>query len=109
MLVNIQPRDSPHVVWESLSGPFSRDQIKLTLIDFFDWNLRSWRDFRYFKVKILEFQARPEVVGREGLVEVADVDVLWDVDQRERQTTSGSPAYGISLPQRSDLPALYNP
>jgi hypothetical protein len=29
-------------IWENLAGPFSQDEVKLTLIDFFDW-----RDFRY--------------------------------------------------------------
>lgn len=78
MFVNMQSADNPDNSWEVVAGPFSRDQIKLTLIDFFDWSVHTWRDFRYYKVKILHLQGRPELVGREGLVEVSEADVLWN-------------------------------
>jgi hypothetical protein len=79
MFVSMQATDGSNLGWQLLSGPFSPDQVKLTLIDLFDWSVRNWRDFRYYRVKIREFQDRPELIGREGLVDVLDVDVLWNV------------------------------
>jgi len=59
-------------------GPFSDSQLKLTLVDFFDWNVRNWRDFRYYLVKIVAFENKPELVNCEGLVDVLDTDALWN-------------------------------
>ena len=78
MFVNMRSAEKPDNIWELVAGPFSRDQFKLTLIDFFDWNILTWRDFRYYKVKILYLQGRSELVGHEGLVEVLEADVLWN-------------------------------
>jgi hypothetical protein len=65
-------------VWELINGPFSGEQIKLSLIDFFDWQLLGWRDFRYYLVKIDEFHPDPSLRDCKALVEVGDVDVLWE-------------------------------
>lgn len=81
MFVNMQSADAPNRSWEYLTGPFSKDQVTLTLIDLFDWNVRGYRDFRYYRVKICDFKDRQEMVGQEGLVEVLDVDVLWNVSE----------------------------
>lgn len=68
-------------VWENLQGPFANDQLKLILVDFFDWSVMNWRDFRYYKVRILDFHGRPELIKREALIEVLDADVLWNVHE----------------------------
>ncbi len=81
MFVNMRSADAPNLNWEHLPGPFSKDHVKLTLIDLFDWNVRCYRDFRYYRVKVLDFKGRPEFVGQEGLVDVLDVDVLWNVNE----------------------------
>jgi len=80
ILVNMQSADAPNLVWEKFSGPFTAQQIKLSLIDLFDWSVMDRRDFRYYKVKIQEFQDRPELIGREGLVDVYEADVMWNVN-----------------------------
>lgn len=65
--------------WEHMRGPFRADQLHLTLVDLFDWNVLSWRDFRYYRVKISKFDGRPELTDRAGLVDVLEADVLWNV------------------------------
>ena len=49
----------------------------MSVIDFFDLNLRSWREFRYYRTKIEAFPADPSLVGCEALLEVGNVDVIW--------------------------------
>ena len=65
-------------VWKTVDGPFQANDVKLGLLDFFDWQLLDWRDFRYFLVRVDEFQPNPSLAGCRGLVEVSDVDVLWE-------------------------------
>ena len=45
LIVNEGSSDSPR--WTELTGPFGKEDFTLTMNDFFDWNVRSWRDFRY--------------------------------------------------------------
>ena len=71
--------DALSLNWEHLSGPFSANQVNLSLIDFFDWNVHHWRDFRYYRVRIHGFENKPELVGRDGLIDVLDADVMWNV------------------------------
>lgn len=68
----------PGKCWTHVVGPFRPGDLRLTLLDFFDWEELNWRDFRYYRVRIDAFPARPESVGREGLVENLDADVVWD-------------------------------
>lgn len=38
-------------------------------IAYFDWNRMDYVDFRYFRVKIAEFETQPELAGREALID----------------------------------------
>lgn len=78
MRVDIGLPDRPGHQWGELAGEFTKNSLSLTLLDFFDWNELTWRDFRYFRVKINGIQGDPDKVGREGLIDALDVDVLWD-------------------------------
>ncbi len=59
------------------NGQFRTPPLKLTLLDFFDWDMRNWRDFRYYLTRISEFQGHEELVGKQAIVDVLEVDVLW--------------------------------
>jgi hypothetical protein len=65
-------------IWEELKGEFKADELTLTLLDFFDWDVMNWRDFRFYRVRIDHMAGRPEKVGREALIDVLEVDVLWE-------------------------------
>jgi hypothetical protein len=64
--------------WKSVNGPFGPTDIKMCLLDFFDWNLLAWRDFRYYLVQIDECRAEQSLAGCRGLIEVEYVDILWE-------------------------------
>jgi hypothetical protein len=42
---------------------------ELHFLEYFDWNLMDYADFGYYRVKIVSFEAHPEVVGRGALVD----------------------------------------
>ena len=65
-------------IWKTMQGPFKADDVNLSLLDFFDWQQLGWRDFRYFLVHVKALPAHPSLIGCCGLVEVGDVDVLWE-------------------------------
>ncbi len=71
--------DTPNFKWDEVSGPFTAKQLKLTLLNFFDWEIENWRDFRYFRVRIQAFEDKPQFIGCDALVEVLHADVLWNV------------------------------
>ncbi len=64
--------------WELVNGPFEANRIRLVLLDFFDWELQSWRDFRYYLARIEAFPDDPSLAGSRALVEVPHADVLWE-------------------------------
>ena len=78
IVVNRKAVGSASSDWQVEHGPFSNHEINLTLVNFFDWDVRSRRDFRYYLVKIVAFNNRPELIGCEALVDVIDTDVWWD-------------------------------
>jgi hypothetical protein len=64
-------------IWIPLQGPFKADDIRMTLIDLFDWMPLAYSDLRYYVVLIQAFQEHPEKVGQHALVDVNWVRVLW--------------------------------
>ena len=46
----------------------SRD-IRRAFIDFFDWDVMSYVDFRYYRVRIVTFSAHDDLTGREAPVQ----------------------------------------
>lgn len=64
-------------VFELLKGPFKADDLKLSVIDLFDWQELGWREFRYYRARVEHFSPDPSIVGCEALVDVSEVDVLW--------------------------------
>ena len=64
-------RETPHLGNQRWDSPVDRldASADLRFVDYFDWDTRIHRDFRYYRVRIASFPAHPEVVGRDALVE----------------------------------------
>ena len=62
-----------------MPGPFRPDELDLRPIDLFDWDELTWRDFRYYRVRIERCDRYPNTAGQEALVDV-------------KPTSSGIPA-----------------
>ena len=50
----------------------------LRLIDYFDWDNSTYRDFRYYHARITGFPAHPELVGHDALIETLHAKVFFD-------------------------------
>lgn len=64
--------------WDRFERPFHKQELQLSIIDFFDWDQLSWKDFPDFRVRIHMLAGHPEFEGRDGLINCTEVDVVWD-------------------------------
>ncbi len=78
MLIDVGLDNKPGECWKPFNEGFAPADLKVTLLDFFDWTEQSWRDFRYYRVRIQKFESEPRFVGRDALVENFEVDVIWE-------------------------------
>ena len=65
-------------VFEWIKGDFNEDDLKLSIIDFFDFQVGGWREFRYYLAKVEYFPMDTSLVGCQALIEVGGVDVVWE-------------------------------
>ncbi len=52
------------------------DEVSMVFRDFFDWGLNDYRDLRYYLVRIVALPSRPELIGRNALVDVYEAAVI---------------------------------
>ena len=71
------PKGSRSGVWMPVKGPLVAGDIKLTLVDFFDWQPLSYINLCYYMALITAFPKHPEHVGQHALVGVGTARVLW--------------------------------
>jgi hypothetical protein len=65
-------------IWESFPGPFKEDDVRLTLLDLFDWTPLGYIDLRFYVVLVDSFRSHPDKVGHHALVDVNQADVFLD-------------------------------
>jgi hypothetical protein len=76
IMVNLRESSDSTGVWDSVKGPFGKDDITLTIVDHFDFSPLGYIDLRYYRVLIEFFKSHPEWVGHHALVEVIGTDVF---------------------------------
>jgi hypothetical protein len=65
-----KPRpEAPTGYWDDPVNLIKPKEAELLFIAHFDWNEMDHIDLRYYRVKIVSFDAHPELVGREALIE----------------------------------------
>lgn len=60
---------APTGYWDDPVKAVTPGQAELLFVAYFDWDQMDYIDFRYFRVSIKSFDAHPELVGREALIE----------------------------------------
>ncbi len=55
--------------WDDPVNTIKPGQAELLFIAYFDWNEMDYIDLRYYRAKIASFDAEPQLVGREALIE----------------------------------------
>jgi hypothetical protein len=65
-----KPRpEAPRGYWDDAVDSIKPGQGELLFIAYFDWNELDYIDLRYYRIKIASFDAHPELVGREALID----------------------------------------
>lgn len=65
-----KPREGErNVYWDDPVNKIKAGDAELHFVDYFDWNKMAYVDFRYYRVRIAEFTAHPDLVGREALLD----------------------------------------
>lgn len=62
-------RGAPTGYWDDPVNLVKPREAELQFITYFDWNQMDYIDLRYYRVKIASFDAYPDLVGREALIE----------------------------------------
>jgi len=68
MIQNPRP-GRPSGYWDHPVNQITKGEAELHFLECFDWNRLDYLDFRYYKVQIARFNARPELVGQEELID----------------------------------------
>ena len=86
--------------WDDPVTQLENGDCELRFIQFFDWWLLGFRDFAFYRVRIVASPRYPHLVGRDALVPVtSNVKVLHDT------ATSGGPGAGDDRADDRDVPA----
>lgn len=65
-----RPRDGDqNWYWDDPVRQVDGSGAKLLFHDYFDWDLMSYLDFQYYRVRIVSFDSQPHLVGRQALIE----------------------------------------
>ncbi len=75
ILVN---RDGESGYWDNPITKVKKGELKIHLIDYFDWNPMAQIDFRYFRVRIIDSEKYPELIGFEALIETIYANVYYN-------------------------------
>lgn len=67
-------------------GQIAKGDARLIFRDYFDFQQLEHRDFKYYRVRIIDFPARPGLVGKDALIEVERTDVFLDESWLESET-----------------------
>ncbi len=71
-------------IWEPVYGPFNAEDVRLTLVDLFDWSPLGYIDLRYFVVLITRFPGHAQRAGHHALVDATETKVLWTEHDRNK-------------------------
>jgi hypothetical protein len=64
--------------WDDPVGRLDSKSVVLLFIGFYDWDKFGYIDLQYYRAKITGCEEHPEIVGREGLVDVHHARVILD-------------------------------
>ena len=68
MIQNPRP-GAPVGYWDDPVNLVKPGQAELHFIAYFDWDEMDYIDLRYYRVKVARFDAHPDLVGRDALIE----------------------------------------
>jgi hypothetical protein len=74
--------------WDAEPTAISQSEADLLYVDCFDWDVRGYREFHYYRLEVRNFKGRPDLEGRPALLSVEHCRVF--VAAAEHSTTAES-------------------
>jgi|SRR5437016_682255 len=78
----------PGRLWGDPIVPVESNDCDLRFMSFFDWDQLAPREYRWMEVRIERFDNRPDLVGKDALVELSKCSI-WFEDESEAEGGSG--------------------
>ena len=75
IMIQMPRQGAPTGYWDDPVNLIKPRKAELQFIAYFDWNQMDYIDLRYYRVKIASFDAHPDLVGREALIERQHAEV----------------------------------
>lgn len=64
--------------WDYPLNIIKPSDVDMRFVDFFDFNLKGFRDFQYCRVRIVGSNTYSEIIGRDALLESNNVKIIFD-------------------------------
>jgi len=71
-------RDKQSGYWDNPIRKVKKGDLKMHFIDYYDWDSMGQIDFRYYRIRIMESDKFPQVVGFDAFIETIYADVYYD-------------------------------
>lgn len=68
----------PSGYWDYYAGLIRPDDVDMRFIDCFDFGQYQFRDFEYYKVRIVASKMNAEFIGRDALIRASHAEIFYD-------------------------------
>lgn len=83
-----RPSSDGNRYWDDPTSRLDADGLRLALVGNFDWDDFAERAFQYFRVVIESTSHQTHLLGREALVEVKDVRIVYEDECADPEQTA---------------------
>jgi hypothetical protein len=76
-MLSEEPKETNRAWGNKECSAIKASDAELAFVEFFEWDRYGYVSYQYYRVKILSFPSRPNIVGYEGLIETNHARVLF--------------------------------
>ena len=73
--------------WEFVNLLFDKN-VQLSFIEFFEWDRYAYTTYPYFRVRIMRYDKKQEIVGWDALIETKDARIFFVEEENKGVTES---------------------
>jgi hypothetical protein len=78
MRIHVNRDATPGPYWDYLDDLVNGNDLDMRFIDCFDFEVLEFRDFRYYRTRIVASKTRMDIVGRDALVASNNVQIIFN-------------------------------
>lgn len=76
--INISRDKKSYGYWDYPINLVKSNEFEMRFIDFFDFDLLGFRDFQYCRVRIIQSNLNPDLIGHDALLCCNDIRIFFD-------------------------------